>query len=95
MEKIFKYDVPINDKVAIDLPMGTKIIAVDSVRIQVFIWAIVEEDKSVFETRFFEVFATGQGMPLMHSGSREYLGTCLLDDGSFVVHVFERIQADD
>lgn len=60
MNKIFKYELPIKEKIEIQLPKGCKIIRCEDVDGKFFLWAIVDPDATDHESRFFECYKTGQ-----------------------------------
>ena len=60
MNKIFKYELPIKEKIELELPKGAKIIRCEDVDGKFFIWAIVDPEQSILEIRYFECYKTGQ-----------------------------------
>lgn len=78
MNAIFKYPLPVQEKLTIELPAGAQIIRVEDVAGLFFLWAIVETDPEYpKETRYIECYKTGQPIetPL---GDLKYLGACKL-----------------
>lgn len=61
MKKIFKYELPVKEKVQLSLPAGAKIIRCEDVDGKFWLWAIVYtiEDHPQ-EIRYFECYKTGQ-----------------------------------
>lgn len=55
----------------------------------IMVWAEVDPSQPE-ETRYFEVYCAGASLP-EDGYFREYLDTLLLDGGSFVIHIYERI----
>lgn len=73
------------------MPMGTKILTVQSQGDSPCLWTLVNTDNKR-ETRNFRIYATGQDIdwPLEHL---QYIGTFQLYGGSLVWHVFEEIDS--
>ena len=61
MHKIFKYQLPIQEKCELLLPKGAKIIRCEDVDGLFFLWAIVNSDENIEqEVRYLEFYKTGQ-----------------------------------
>lgn len=88
MKLVYKYEVGSNvGSKTIVLPKGAKILCAKAQSNTPHIWALVDTDPSVpSELRELLVVESGR-MPVPPGNN--YLGTCLLDDGRYVVHVFE------
>lgn len=67
----------------INIPIAFKILRVDSQHNIPCMWAEVETSFDLTE-RQFHLFCTGEKIP----GHMSYAGTCLLDDGSYVLHLY-------
>ena len=92
MKTIWKFELKVEDKQTIIMPVGAEIISVQSQHLEPVLWAMVKTDGyEETEGRIIEVFGTGQEIPEDMGIERIYLGTFQLDGGSFVGHVFERI----
>lgn len=89
MNVIYKYKLDPTWR-KIDMPKCAKILHVGEQFNEVCIWAEVDTDNAM-ETRTFEVFGTGHQIPYDIGASRNYVGTVMLDGGSLVFHVYERI----
>lgn len=76
MKKIFKYPLPVQEKIQIDLPKGARIIRVEDVDGLFFLWAIVDPEAEL-EPRYIECYKTGQPMIEPVEGL-VYLGCCKL-----------------
>lgn len=92
MNKIYKYELSIQEKQEIELPVGARIIRVDDVDGKFFLWAIVNADEHR-ETvmRRFEFYKTGQPIltELVHL---HYIGFCKLQIMQELgLYVFENI----
>lgn len=90
MKKIYKYPMPVQEKIELQLPVGAKIIRVGDVDGLFFLWAIVDTDITETETRYIEFYKTGQ--PIENDQNLVYLGLCCL----FIMqelglYTFERI----
>lgn len=89
MKRVYKYEVPIQDQFALQLPVGAQVLTVqtqygDAPRL----WALVDADSAVTELRSFILRGTGHDIEepvdrLIHCG------TFQLQDGALVFHVFE------
>lgn len=95
MKKIFKYELKIQEKQEIKLPIGAKIIRVDDVEGKFFLWAIVEppkeDEENEMETRFLEFYKTGQPIETPIE-NLNYLGFCkLFIMQELGLYVFENI----
>lgn len=88
MRTIFKYSLPYtSDRPVIDMPIDSKVLAVQVQRGEVYVWAMVDPDADVFEKVQFTVVGTGQAC--VNCG--QYLGTIHLAEGTLVLHVFQGI----
>jgi len=85
---IWKYELE-NRETEIEMPYGAQVIHVDNQYGKLCLWAIVNPSKQEqrMETRVFWVVHTGKtiDMPTM----KEHIGTVLMQDGTYVAHVFE------
>ena len=82
---IFKYQVQITDYFAIDMPLGAKILTVQTQNGHPFIWALVNPEKPDEERRYFRVYGTGRPF---YGG--KYIGT--FQTPPFVWHLFEEVK---
>jgi hypothetical protein len=89
--KIFKYELPVLEKVSILLPKGANIIRCDSVEGKCWLWAIVNIDDLETEERIFELYKTG--MPIETDiNTLKYIGMCkLFIMQELGLYVFENI----
>lgn len=81
---IYKYSLLHTGGNSVDMPQGAKILAVQSQQGVPTIWALVDVGQPT-EKRTFLVVGTGHTI----DGLGEYVGTVQLNEGRFVVHVFE------
>lgn len=90
--KIFKYPLPVQEKYAIELPKGAKIIRAEDVAGLFFLWAIVDENPgSEKELRYLEFYKTGQSIDTPIEDLR-FIGTCkLFIMMELCLYVFENV----
>lgn len=94
LKKVFKYTVPIQDELILELPTGTDILYVnaqpgDYINGLFQIWALVNPDNPDMETRKFRLAGTGHA--ITEPEHLEYIGTFFLREGILVFHLFELI----
>jgi hypothetical protein len=93
MNKIFKYQIPVQEKYDIELPKYAQIIRVEDVDGLFFLWAIVNTTQDIdTEKRYLEFYKTGQLIetPLE---DLKFLGTCkLFIMQELCLYVFENIK---
>ena len=88
MLRVYKYSVPVEDYFGLDLPQGSKILTVQVQYGEPQIWALVNAQTQVVETRQFRVAGTGH--PIEESEDElTYIGTFQLSGGGFIGHLFE------
>lgn len=89
---VYKYAEILADTVTLDLPVGARVLRVETARHRtqardaLVFWAQVDRDVPT-ERRTFRVFGTGHDMP--DDVALEHVATVM--DGPFVWHVFEEI----
>lgn len=92
MKAIYKYSLPVQEKLTIELPRGAQIIRVEDVAGLFWLWAIVDPEAEK-EPRHIECYKTGQPIetPLQHL---KYLGACkLFIMQELCLYMFENIHA--
>lgn len=90
MKKIFKYQLQINEKQDLELPIGAEILRVDDVDGMFWLWAVVDPDQEEVEVRHLEFYKTGQ--PIESWDGLAYLGFCrLFIMQELGLYVFERV----
>ncbi len=91
MNTIYKYKISpenFSNISKVEMPHDAKILSVGSQNNEVFVWAEVDTESSVF-IKMFEVFGTGHEVKYDMGTEREFLGTAFLDNG-LVFHIYER-----
>ena len=89
MKTIYEYPIPIGDNFLIEMPIGAKILTVQTQNDVPQLWASVDTEQ-FFETRYFSLFGTGHRISDDFNGV--YIGTFQIDGGQFVFHLFERVK---
>lgn len=84
---VWKYDLPVDDDVDLEMPAGATILAVQTQGGAPRLWALVDP-LAPKETRRFRVAGTGHA--ILDADRLTYVGTFQLVAGAFVGHVFER-----
>jgi hypothetical protein len=85
MKTIYKYDAPIADDLAIELPIGAEVLCVQVQGDGPKIWARVDPGSNTMVTRRFHWRGTGHPA----DGCGRYIGTVQAMGGALVFHLFE------
>jgi hypothetical protein len=85
MKQIWKWSLLPQNQINISMPKSSEILCVQTQHGVPQLWALVDSKKPI-ETRVFAVYGTGHAMP---DEVGNYLGTCQLQGGEYVFHVFE------
>ena len=86
-EKIYKYDIPIEEFFSIEMPEHSKILTLQVQRSVPRIWALAEiRAGTVMEKRHFMIKGTGHAID---TENHEYIGTFQQNCGYFIWHLFE------
>jgi hypothetical protein len=88
---IYKYNLPINDIVKIDMPKLAVILTAQMQRNNICLWAIVNP-LLPWETRTFRVYGTGHPMDEGWEAREKYISTVQELGGALVWHIFEVTQ---
>lgn len=88
MKTIWKFPVPLQDVVEIEMPQDAHILDVQTQQNAPVIWALVWPD-AVKVRRTFRVIGTGH--PVERAEDLEYIGTFQIHGGALVFHLFEVI----
>jgi len=86
---IWKFDLPVDDTIVIEMPKGAKVLDVQTQHGQPCIWAIVDTECET-EPRTFFMRDTGHPLNFAIESAR-YIGTIQMDDGALIFHLFEPI----
>lgn len=84
MKRIFKYEISVGANM---LPLKCNVISIQVQGNKLCAWAEVDEDNTETEERFIAIHT---GMVPPKEGAK-YAGTYLLDNGSYVLHVYDMI----
>jgi hypothetical protein len=87
---IWKFKIRYKGIQEINMPKEAEILSVGNQKDNVELWAMVNPD-SEMEARFIEAFNTGEPIPCDMGVERKFIGTVILDNGTTVVHIFERV----
>lgn len=85
--RIWKYEIPVEDSFVLELPQGAKILHIDEQKSAMFLWALIDSNIVETETQKFKWFGTGQ--PIDNVDSMSYIGSAVCNGGIFVWHLFE------
>jgi len=89
--KTWKWQLPVEDEVEIDLPKDTRILSFQNQHGFPTIWGLVDPLMVAYpERRYFRMADTGQEITT-YSGNLGYIGTAQFNDGDLVFHLFERL----
>lgn len=83
---IWKFPFPIHDRLALEMPTGARILAVQMQGTAPCLWALVDPDAKP-QSRFFYIFGTGHPVPDKKIGA--FVGTFQMAGGALVWHLFE------
>ena len=88
MVTVFKYAIdPYNSET--QLPVGAEILSVAFQHANFCLWAKIHT-KAKTESRYFEIFGTGEEIPSTMDTDYKFVGTAHSDNG-LVFHAFERL----
>lgn len=86
MDRIFKFQLAVDDIQDVDMPTGCAVLSVQAQRNVPCIWAMVDPNAPKIRRRFRTY---GTGHPMEDAGAfPHYVGTYQLQNGSLVYHVF-------
>ena len=87
MEAIWKQSLECADRQTVELPIGAKVLCVQTQQEKPCLWFITPQTESpIVEERTFAIRGTGHRHPQIDG---RYIGTFQLQAGSLVFHVFE------
>jgi hypothetical protein len=90
MKAIWKYTIDYPFRLQFGMPKGAIVRHVDEQRNKICLWVEVDTENEE-EQRSFFVIGTGHNFP-KDAGVLEYLGTCKMDNGEYIFHVYESIK---
>lgn len=90
-QRVFKYEVPIDDRFTLKLPRHAKIIAFQVQHEQPQVWALVDPEEKTMMDRDFILAGTGHPID-EREDNLHHLGTWQMRGGSLVWHLFEVIR---
>jgi hypothetical protein len=85
MISIFKYPIPIQDTITLDMPAGAEVLTVQVQRGKPCIWAKVDTSRPM-EDRVFYLRGTGQ---MFNGKEGRHVGSFQMDGEYLVFHLFE------
>jgi hypothetical protein len=90
---IYKYELPLTGETTINSPgTSSEVLSVRNQRNKLCVWILCTPGVSATtEHRFYTVMTGESHVP---GYKAEFFGTVLLDEGDYVVHVFERHPED-
>jgi len=88
MKTIWKYQLKTTDEQEIEMPLGAKILTVQTQYDKPCIWCEVFSDPLKTAPRTIKIFGTGH--PIEDNYPGEYIGTYQIDGGNGIFHVFDR-----
>lgn len=95
MRVIYKYQIPVAEKYELTLPRNSEIIRVDDVDGFFYLWAKVDTNLLSTETRYLELYKTGQEIVSQNGENNDelkYLGFCKIYIGMELgLYVFENL----
>ena len=86
MKNIYRFDVPIEDRFCLHLPVDAQVLSVSERGGTAHMWILLSPEKKI-EERHFRVIGTGR--PIPDAANLRFVGTVLLSAGRLVWHVFE------
>ena len=70
------------------MPVEARVLSAHAQGDDIYVWALVNLEAPVKQQRLFNVYGTGNPI---QSDPGIFIGTVMLDGGSLVFHVFERV----
>ena len=87
MNRIFKYKV-VHGQTILLLPKNSKLLSVVEQYGLPVLYAMVNDEQESMEEIVVRSFSTGAQIPEEIANNFDYLGTCLLDNQTYVIHFF-------
>jgi len=86
MLTVYKYQIPPEDHLIIDMPKGARILHVGSQYNVIMLWALVDPSQPKVTSRF-RLAETGR--PIDDADCGNFVGTAIICDGALVFHLFD------
>lgn len=87
---VYKYEIPPADPVTLDLPVGAVPLHFAAQNNRMMLWALVNPKRAETKKRYFRLAGTGH--PITDEfEDLKYIGTCQLDGGALIFHLFELV----
>lgn len=87
MKTVYKYELAVTEEQICVMPIGAKILSIQTQNEQICLWALVDTEQKEFEAR--GIVIKGTGYNLSEYEHLEYIGTGQMAEGNFVYHCFE------
>lgn len=87
---IWKYPIPVQDEIQIEMPKGARVLTVQMQDEQPCVWAL---GNPVAEKEIRQFHMAGTGHPIEHAEKLTYIGTFQMKNGTLVLHLFEKMRA--
>jgi hypothetical protein len=87
---IYKYPIPLNDTILLQLPKNAEILFVETQNGDPFIWCLINPELEL-EPRYFYLYGTGHIIEDEEGYQKIYIGTFKLLNDSLILHLFERV----
>jgi hypothetical protein len=85
--RVYKYDLPLDDYVIVEMPTGAKILSVHEQWGKAWLWALIDPAEARTTKRALRIVGTGHTME--YTDQFAFIGTVHLSGGLLVFHVFE------
>lgn len=85
---VWKFPIPIQDEFTIEMPAGSQLLHFRTQHDRPALWALVNPDK-ILVAHQFRLAGTGHQIDIPPDEALSYVGTCFLDKGALVFHLFE------
>jgi hypothetical protein len=86
---VWKFSLPLADEIELVMPSGADILHFDMQFNRPVIWALVDPENKEVVTRKFRFAGTGHKIET--ANELRYIGSCMIQDGALVFHLFEVI----
>jgi hypothetical protein len=87
---VFKYPIPSDDYFQIDLPVGAKVLTIQTQHGNPQMWVLLDPSEP-YITHYFRIAGTGHPIEEPQEDLR-YIGTCQVLGGDLIFHLFEIVK---